>query len=115
MAPSSATGAAIWSGPRICQPCEACCGLLFDLDGQAVIAVAANADEVLSTGHGCAKRTAPTCRSVERRDTGFDQYLDGSAEIQPPARAGKSLDRPGNGRTRPVSTSSIRKAKLVLC
>ena len=115
MAPSSASGAATWSGPRIRQLCEACSGLFFELDGQAVIAVAANADEVLSTGHGWAKRTAPTCRNVERRDTGFDQYLDGSAEIQPPARAGKPLDRPGNSRTRPVSTSSIRKANLVLC
>lgn len=115
MAPSSATGATTWSGPGIGQLCEACSGFLFELDGQAVIAVAANADEVLSTGHGCAKRTAPICRNVERRDTGFDQYLDGSAEIQPPARAGKPLDKPGNSRTRPVSTSSIRKANLVLC
>ena len=79
------------------------------------IAVAANADEVLSTGHRCAKRTAPICRNVEQRDTGFDQYLDGSAEIQPPARAGKPLDKPGDSRTRLVSTSSIRKANLVLC
>ena len=116
MAPSSATGAATWSGPRIRQLCEGMPRALVRTGGQAVIAVAANADDVLSTGHGCAKRTAPTCRNVERRrNTGFDQYLDGSAEIQPPARAGKPLDRPGNSRTRPVSTSSIRKANLVLC
>jgi hypothetical protein len=88
---------------------------LVRLDGQAVIAVAANAGDVLGTGDGCAKRTAPICRNVERRDTGFDQYLDGNAEIQPPPRAGKPLDKPGNSRTRPVSTSSIRKANLVLC
>ena len=73
MAPSSANGAATWSGPRIRPLCEACCRLLFELDGQAVIAVAANADDVLSTGHSCAKRTSPTCRNMARRDTGFDQ------------------------------------------
>jgi len=55
MEPSSANGAATWSGPRICPLCEACCGLLFELDGQAVTAVAANADDVLSAGHSCAK------------------------------------------------------------
>jgi anaerobic selenocysteine-containing dehydrogenase len=55
MAPSSASGAATWSGPRICPLCEACCGLLFELDGQGVTAVAANADDVLSAGHSCAK------------------------------------------------------------
>ena len=72
MAPSSATGAATRSGPRIRQLCEACCGPLFELDGQAVIAVAVNVGEVLSTGHGCAKRTSPTWRDVSRRNTGFD-------------------------------------------
>jgi hypothetical protein len=115
MAPSSANGAATWSGPRIRPLCEACCRLLFELDGQAVIAVAANADDVLSTGHSCAKRTSPTCRNMARRDTGFDQYLGGSAEIQLPARAGKPFGRPGNSCRRPVSTSSIRKANIVLC
>jgi hypothetical protein len=51
---------------------RACRGLLFELDGQAMIAVAANADEVLSTGHGCAKRTSPTwqtCHGVIQDST----------------------------------------------
>jgi hypothetical protein len=107
MAPSSANGAA-------CPLCEAWCGL-FELDGQAVIAVAANADDVLSTGHSCSKRTSPTCQNVARRDTGFDEYLGGSADSQPPARAGKPLSKPGNRRRRPVSNRAIRKANVVLC
>jgi hypothetical protein len=114
-APSSATGAATWSGPRIRRLCEACCGLLFELDGQAVIAAAVNADDVLSTGHSCAKRTSPTRRNMARRNTEFDQYLGGSVEIQSPARAGKPLGKPGNRRRRPVSGASIRKANIVLC
>jgi hypothetical protein len=113
-APSSATGAATWSGSRIRRLCEACCGLLLELDGQAVIAVAANTDDVLSTGHSCAKRTSPTAGT-------WHDVIQSSTNISAVASrsktrtGGKPLGEPGHRRRLPVSGVSIRKANIVLC
>ncbi|MEU2002402.1 molybdopterin-dependent oxidoreductase [Rhodococcus sp. NPDC019627] len=42
-------------GHRICPLCESTCGLLVELDGRTIVRVAPNPDDVLSSGHSCAK------------------------------------------------------------
>ena len=43
---------------RICPICEAGCGLKISADGREVVAIEANADDVFSAGHICAKGIA---------------------------------------------------------
>ncbi len=43
---------------RICQICEAGCGLVIDADGRDIIAVSPNNDDIFSRGHACPKGLA---------------------------------------------------------
>ncbi|ORL15993.1 molybdopterin-dependent oxidoreductase [Prescottella equi] len=49
------TSTQVRTGHRICPLCESTCGLLLELDGRSIVRVAPNPDDVMSSGHSCAK------------------------------------------------------------
>jgi hypothetical protein len=86
MAPSSATGAATWSGPRIRQLCEGMPRALVRTGWTGDDRCCRQRGRGLEHGSRLRQENLAHMADVSRRDTGFDQYLDGSVEIQPPAR-----------------------------